>query len=150
MGTRKGPLIETQADAARKRAQVMSLRLGGATFIQIAEQVGYRDAPEAYVAYKRGMDETIQPIADEIRYEELRRLDRLILTWWPKALGAANTDPSPKAADIVFRCMEKRAKLLGLDAPIKQEVELSYDDGDEVSAKVAELLRMVRTEPTST
>lgn len=138
--------IESKAERVRKRQQVMTMRLGGATFEQIATQVGYSDAPKAYLEYKKAMDEAIQPVADEIRYEELRRLDRMILTWWPKALGAANTDPSPKAADIVFKCMDKRAKLLGLDAPIKQEVELTYDDGDEVSDKVNSLLRMLKNE----
>lgn len=138
--------IESKAERVRKRQQVMTMRLGGATFEQIATQVGYADAPKAYLAYKEAMDEAIQPVTDEIRYEELRRLDRMILTWWPKALGAANTDPSPKAADIVFKCMDKRAKLLGLDAPIKQEVELVYDDGDEVSDKVNSLLRMLKNE----
>ena len=138
--------IESKAERVRKRAQVMTMRLGGATFEQIATQVGYADAQKAYEAYKKAMDEAIQPVTDEIRYEELRRLDRMILTWWPKALGAANTDPSPKAADIVFKCMDKRAKLLGLDAPIKQEVELVYDDGDEVSDKVNSLLRMLKND----
>ena len=138
--------IESKAERVRKRQQVMTMRLGGATFEQIATQVGYADAPKAYLAYKEAMDEAIQPVTDEIRYEELRRLDRMILTWWPKALGAANTDPSPKAADIVFKCMDKRAKLLGLDAPIKQEVELVYDDGDEVSDKVNSLLRMLKND----
>ena len=76
----------------------------------------------------------------QIRDEELRRLDRLMSAWWGKALGAGGAEPSQKAAQVVMQCMDRRSKLLGLDAPVKAQVEVSkYEDGDVVQGMVIEL-----------
>ena len=141
MATTKRPKAETLAMENR----VMTLRLAGMQFDQIAEEVGYADASGAYRAYQRVMARTVQPVADEIREEEVRRLDRLISAYWPRALGAGGNDPNAKAADVVYKAMDRRAKLLGLDAPVKQEVEVTtYDDTDDVKAQVASLVRLLQ------
>jgi len=129
-------------------SRVMTLRLAGMGFEQIATEVGYADQSGAYRAYKRVMDRTIRPIADEIRDEEIARLDRLIMSYWPRALGGGGHDPNPKAADVVFRAMDRRAKLLGLDAPVKQEIDITtYDDSDEVRKEVARLAALISENP---
>lgn len=135
----------SKAETLAMENRVMTLRLAGMQFDQIAEEVGYADASGSYKAYQRVMARTVQPVADEIREEEVRRLDRLISAYWPRALGAGGSDPSPKAAEVVYKAMDRRAKLLGLDAPVKQEVEVTtYDDTDEVKRQVMDLVRSLR------
>ena len=135
----------SKAETLAMENRVMTLRLAGMQFDQIAEEVGYADASGSYKAYQRVMARTVQPVADEIREEEVRRLDRLIAAYWPRALGAGGSDPSPKAAEVVYKAMDRRAKLLGLDAPVKQEVEVTtYDDTDEVKRQVMDLVRSLR------
>ena len=135
----------SKAETLAMENRVMTLRLAGMQFDQIAEEVGYADASGCYRAYQRVMARTVQPVADEIREEEVRRLDRLISAYWPRALGAGGNDPSPKAAEVVYKAMDRRAKLLGLDAPVKQEVEVTtYDDTDEVKRQVMDLVRSLR------
>ena len=51
---------------------------------------------------------------DEVRTIELQRLDSLLFSIWPEAQKG-----TLKAVDMVVKIMERRAKLLGLDAPTK-------------------------------
>lgn len=48
-----------------------------------------------------------------MRELDLRRLDSLLLTYWPLAKGG-DTD----ALDRVLKILQRRAKLLGLDLPV--------------------------------
>lgn len=132
------PKVETHEMEQR----VATLRLAGMGFEQIAREVGYADASGAYRAYRRVLERQITPVAEEIREEEIARLDRLIMAHWPYALGARGAEPSGKHADTVLKAMDRKARMLGLDAPIKQAVEITnYDDGDAVRAMVAALAR---------
>lgn len=137
------PVTQKQRDATEIRQaekRCVQLRLAGATFAEIADQLGYSDASGAWQLYQRAMDREIQPMTHQIRDEELRRLDRIMSAYWGRALGAGGAEPSPKAAEVVFKAMDRRAKLLGLDAPVKAQVEVSkYDDGDVVQGMVIEL-----------
>ena len=139
------PVTQKQRDAAERRQaekRCVQLRLAGATFSEIAEQLGYSDASGAWQLYQRAMDREIQPMTAQIRDEELRRLDRIMSAYWGRALGAGGSEPSPKAAEVVFKAMDRRAKLLGLDAPVKAQVEVSKcDDGEVVEGMVVELTK---------
>lgn len=138
----------SKAVALENERRVLNLRLAGMDFDSIAREVGYADGSGAYRAYQRAMARTVQPVADEVRAEEVARLDRLALAYWPRALGAGGQDPSPKAAEVVFRAMDRRARLLGLEAPVRQEIDLTtYDDSDEVRKRVAELAALLGGTP---
>lgn len=130
-----------KAEMMQAEKRVIQLRLAGATFREISEQLGYKDAKSAWTLYMRAMERDIKPIAAEVREEELRRLDRIMSAYWGRALGAGGVEPSPKAADVVFKAMDRRAKLLGLDAPVKSQVEVTnYDDADVVQGMVVRLV----------
>lgn len=113
----RGSRARRNAVSAERERRVLALVLAGMTFDQIAQEVGYATSSGAWRAYKRGLTNTVRPVADEVRAMESARLDRLLLTWWPRALGAGGHDPSPRAADMVLKIMARRAALLGLDAP---------------------------------
>lgn len=100
------------ANAASRAAQAMQLRILGHTFDTIAKQCGYHDRGAAYHAVQRELKRTVQQPADELRTLEVERLDALLRTFLPKALKGDTW-----SADRVLALMERRAKLLGLDAP---------------------------------
>ena len=123
-----------------RELKVLELRRAGLTWQRIAVQVGYADHSGAYLAYKRALKRVIQQPAEELRQAEIDRLDRLQLAAWPKAMQGDNS-----AIATVLRIMERRAKLLGLDMPVKiaQDVTV-WDGGDSIDRAVRELAELLR------
>jgi hypothetical protein len=109
-----------------KEVKVLELRRAGLTWQRIAEETGYADHTGAYAAYKRAIKRTQQQPADELREQELDRVDRLQLALWPNAMKG-----DTRAVLTIVRLMERRAKLLGLDMPIKIEQEVTTWNGDD-------------------
>lgn len=105
--------------AATRRLRALDMRMAGATERQIASQLGvshvqiHRDLVAALE--KLGKQEAL--VADHLRALELERLDRMQLPMYSQAQQG-----NQGAVDRVLRIMERRAKLLGLDAPVKQEI----------------------------
>lgn len=67
-------------------------------------------------AIEAELDELTKEPAEKLRTVEVARLDRLLKAMWAKAMKGDVT-----RVDRCLRIMERRAKLLGLDAPTKQE-----------------------------
>ena len=63
----------------------------------------------------RALKKTLQEPADEVRTLEVERLDSLLNGLWQRR-------HVPEITDRILRIMERRAKLLGLDAPTRTEV----------------------------
>ncbi|MHB8867449.1 MAG: hypothetical protein ACYC6T_08080 [Thermoleophilia bacterium] len=105
--------------AARKReADALELRLGGATYEQIAPRLGYKNRSGAMRAVKRALDKLISPEdVESLRQLELERLDRLLLGIWSSAVRG-----NPAAIDRVLKILERRARILGIDAPERREL----------------------------
>ena len=68
----------------------------------------------------------MQQPADELREAELDRVDRLQLALWPKAMKGDNA-----SINTIIRLMERRARLLGLDTPIKIQQDITTWTGDD-------------------
>ena len=109
-----------------KEVKVLELRRAGLTWQRIAEETGYADHTGAYAAYKRAIKRTMQQPADELREAELDRIDRLQLALWPKAMKGDNA-----SVNTIVRLMERRARLLGLDTPIKIQQDITTWTGDD-------------------
>jgi hypothetical protein len=111
-GKGESPTSPRRIEAVEKRRKAIELRKAGATFQDIADAVGYSGPGAAHKAVKVALDEMIrEPTLDLINLE-LMRLDALLMTLFPQALKG-----SLGAVDRVLRIMERRAKLLGMDAP---------------------------------
>jgi hypothetical protein len=122
-----------------KEVKVLELRRAGFTWQRIAEQTGYADHTGAYAAYKRAIRRTQQQPADELREQEIDRIDRLQLAIWEDAMGG-----DTKAVLTIVRLMEMRAKLLGLDMPIKIEQEITtWTGGDSIDRAVRDLAALL-------
>ena len=109
-----------------RELKVLELRRAGLTWQRIAEQVGYADHSGAYLAYKRAIKRTQQQPADELRTQELDRIDRLQLAAWPKAMQG-----DTQSINTICRLMERRARLLGLDMPVKISQDVTVWEGGE-------------------
>lgn len=104
--------------AAQRRKDAVELRKAGATFEQIGAQLGItRQAAfrTVNVALAKVNAEIIAE-ADTMRSLELERLDKLWQTMYKQAVTG-----NQGAVDRCLKISERRAKLLGMDAPIKQE-----------------------------
>ena len=142
MGNKKQDTGPELLATAERRAYVLQLRRGGATYRDIAGNVlntfGADKLPQgwderyAYKDVKRELDRVrgeIAESAEDVLTLELERLDRMFLTMFDRAIKG-----DEKAVDRCLRIMQRRSDLLGLDAPKRQEI--SGPDGE---AAVVEL-----------
>ena len=107
-------------DSARHRDQVVvELRMQGLTFDAIATRMGLDDRSTAYRAFRRGLARTPQEHVKEQRTLELERIDALWVPMFAKGLAGNHL-----AVDRCIALMERRAKLLGLDAPVRVRQEV--------------------------
>jgi hypothetical protein len=113
-GVRKAA-VKAVTDAERQR-DAIELRKAGHTFQEIADRLGYRHASGAHQAVMAGLRKIVQEPADELRRMELERLDVMLKSAWPFILKG-----SPRHIEVGLKVMDRRAALLGLDAPKQVE-----------------------------
>jgi hypothetical protein len=114
---------EVQTEVAERRAKAVQLRIAGASLDEIAAALHYggssaesrraavsKDLRRAYEAAQA----TQAASAAEWRELELARLDRIQRGVWAQAIAG-----DTKAVRAVLLVMDRRARLLGLDAPTR-------------------------------
>lgn len=109
-----------RAKTAERRGRAIALRLAGLEYQAIADRLGYASRQAARVDVERALQANLAEEsrqADLLRQVELQRLDRLQAAAWPAAAGG-----DLRAIDTVLKVIDRRCKLLGLDAPIRAEV----------------------------
>ena len=102
------------ANKRARAANALELRIAGATYRQIAAQLGVSEKAAYYDVQDElaRLDPIITGRAERLRELENARLDRLHV-----ALAAGIKAGHPSAVLATVRVMERRAKLCGLDAP---------------------------------
>lgn len=100
-----------------RRRQALQLRKAGASYEQIADQLGFANRAAARKAVVTELDRVVKEPAQEVLTMELQRLDQLLVGLWPRAIKGENG-----AVDRVLKIMERRAKYLGLDAAVKVDL----------------------------
>ena len=127
---RKNPpaqgVTKTRVQTAEKQAQALELRKAGATYQAIANELGYAHSTGAHKAVMAGLKLVMQEPADSLRKLELTRCDRMQQAVWPAVLRG-----DVRAINAVLRIMERRAVYLGLDMPIKIDLEQRIREGAE-------------------
>jgi hypothetical protein len=102
-------------NAAQRATLALQLRTQGQTYEQIAQTCGYASRGACHDAIQRELSRVVVENVDELRREQLVALDRLQDMCW----GLAK-DPENKgrlfAVDRILQILERRAKLMGLDA----------------------------------
>jgi len=102
---------------AEKWAKALALRTAGKTYQEIAVEVGYADRSSAYNAVMDALKAMVREPADQARELELERLDKLTAAVWERAMKGDDF-----AIDRALKIADRRARLLGLDAPQKLEL----------------------------
>lgn len=130
----------------RARALLMlRLRTAGATWQQIADQHGYADKSSAYRAVQRLLDAEQMEGVDQYRELSNERLDLGLRALVPIIQDAAAPAAERiRAVDSLVRLEARRARLNGLDAPVK--VDLSVGVRAELLDALAELRDLVEGE----
>jgi hypothetical protein len=120
--TNRGAAARTSArivEGQQHQEQALQLRLAGLNFVTIAEQLGYADRAAAYKAVTAALGRVVAEQRAEtelLRQLEVARLDALHVAVWPAALAG-----DLPAVDRALRITEQRARLLGLNAPVRVE-----------------------------
>jgi len=99
--------------------------MAGANLQQIADQLGFASAAGAYKAIMRELAETAQGMSESteaVRQLELKRLDQMLFPIWNQVITG-----DQGAITTALRIQERRASLLGLDAPKQIEARVRVD-----------------------
>ena len=108
---------QKELNALEKQMQALELRKAGVSYARIAEALGYASGSGAHKAVSSALKKTLQEPSDELRMLEIERLDAMLAAIW----GSVKQGQYG-AQDRALKIMERRAKLLGLDAPVKADV----------------------------
>ena len=127
--TTKGSTNDTLLEERRYKA--LELRKSGASFRAIGSQlnISHVQAREDIHRALRDLADKQMELAAEYRQLELERLDRLMLAVWGNA-----TKGDVGSINAALKISDRRAKLLGLDAPVKQE--LTGKDGGAIAFSI--------------
>jgi hypothetical protein len=121
MATKRKPSTKTAtARSLVLQVKALDLRRAGTSISAIGRKLQISKT-HAYRLVVTAMDDTRKQIgasADELRAEELSRLDGMLAKVYPKA--AKGDLP---CIDRVLKIAERRARLLGLDAPTRTAIE---------------------------
>jgi hypothetical protein len=161
------PASEAHGGLARKdetlarEARAVTLRLGGVTWQQVADQVGYASAEMAMRTVNRALGRHAAQQVDTLRAVENARLDRAQAAIWMKVQAGDHA-----AIHAFLRISARRSKMNGLDAPTQVNVSASTiadmdaalaaletivlgEDGREVSSDVEDDAALTRLSEAS-
>lgn len=113
---------QRRVDANDRQIRALELRKSGVSYEDIARELGYRGRDGAHRAVSAALKRTLQEPADELRRLESERLDAMLF-----AIAPLVRRGNLEAIDRALKIMERRAKLLGLDAPIRA-ISVMTDD----------------------
>ncbi len=120
-GGRRGVSSPQTLERAEREREAIVLRRGGASFEEIAERVGFADRSGAKKAVERGLARWMRECDEELRALELERTDAIIARLWPLI---DRQHPDLDALAAYLRIANYRAKIAGLYAPRRQQVEV--------------------------
>ena len=131
------------AQANARGLKALDLRLSGASYRQIGQQLGVSHV-QAFRDVQRVLREVVSEPAEAVRRVELARLDRLMRAHWSAAI-----EGDTKATAMVLQIMDRRARYLGLDSPQKIDLtasirEMAEREGIDVDQAVKDAEAIVR------
>lgn len=123
--------------AAQKQDEAVRLRLAGASFDQIAEQLGYKTRSAAYKAVLAAVSRWGREPVEQLRQVEGARLDELRLR-----LMAEIRKGKLEHVDRYLRLSDRYAQLMGLDMPKRLEIITEDAVDAEIRRLEAEVSRL--------
>ena len=101
--------MAADAEMDARRVKALELRLSGKSYRQIGAELG-SNRQTAYEDVQFMLHEHCAETAEEVRGQEVQRLDVLLLAHWENAKTG-----DLKAGEFVLKTMGQRARLLGLE-----------------------------------
>lgn len=125
--------LRHKMSVGEKTRRAMALKLAGASYGAIAQQLGYNDASAARKAVQRGMKASLQENAGELRRIHYGRLEHMLMLIWA---DVNQKDLSSMSAALSI--MDRMERLYGLNAAERLEVSSGKEtvilaDGDKES-----------------
>jgi len=109
---------QARVKAHDRMMKALEFRKAGLSYEEIAHRTGYKTPQAAWKAVQSALNRSLKEAGEEVRTIELQRLDAMMLPLYARAkkgeLGAV---------DRLLKILERRAKLLGLDAPVKSTAD---------------------------
>ena len=102
--------------AVAKQRQALELRMGGRTWQEIADALGYANHSGAYAAVKTALQASLQAPAQHYRDLTLERLTKILQVHWPLMLQADRD-----STRLCLQTIKEIRELMGLDSPTKLE-----------------------------
>ena len=107
----------TAADRWERDSECVRMRRAQIDWHTIVEKLGYSSTGHAHDRFVAMLRQYPRDDVEALRDLEADRLEEAGNALWPDILKG-----NPRAAEVWNKLSERRAKLLGLDAPIRQEV----------------------------
>jgi hypothetical protein len=86
------------------------------------------------------MTRNVPQAPEEFRWQELDRLDRMQVALWPRAMKGDD-----RAIGTIVRLMERRARLVGIDAPQRIQAEVvNYDGTRDIDGDIERIVNILR------
>lgn len=101
-----------------REVQALELRRAGYSYAEIARAMGLSGKDTVHNIVGRALERCVREPADAVVELETQRLDQLFKAVLPTALTG-----DPASVNSALRVMERRARLLGLDAPAQVHVQ---------------------------
>ncbi len=105
-------------EIADRQRQALTLRKAGVAYERIARECGYAGPSGAYKAVQTALRKYVREPARELVQIECARLDEMLSALWPKVKAG-----DPRAVAAALAVMDHRAKLTGVYAPQKIDIE---------------------------
>lgn len=121
-------MSKTSAAKARMlkhQEQALALRRSGMAFSAIGAKLGISRS-RAHALVQIGLQDAREQVAahsDQLRTEEVSRLDGMLAKIYPKAARG-----DLQAIDRVLKISERRSRLFGLDAPVRTALQGGGED----------------------
>ena len=130
-----GELTPAAIFSAKQRMEIVNLRVAGWSQPQIAQHYGVKQCTISNIlnATIKKWNRLEKEGVEELRRMELARLDEYLRALWPSIVRTEDEtkkytyrgDGRARAVEVALKIGERRAKLLGLDAPEKTDLTVS-------------------------
>lgn len=121
-----------------KEQKAYELRLSGKTFKEIATELKYADASGAFQAYQRAREVVSLDNLGEWRLLELERLSIMQTALWARTM-----EGHIPSVNATLRIFDLRAKLIGLYAPERHQIESQVYGTTEIDLAMQDIMEMI-------
>lgn len=134
-----------EGDLPTKQAAVVALRMAGAPFEAIAEELNYSNATAARNAYERGLAASAADYRDREHQRLLanKRLESLLLGMWDKSHNSNHPDHIA-ATRTSLAIIDRILRLQGIDEP--QQIVLASQTAEGIEQWVRRALAIAKPE----